>query len=72
MEFKYIHMYTNPKYPGKGVRILEDYDGWLYVAKLPPSIENIFYSIEEIELVLGMKLTHYKTYENHNESKNPI
>ena len=42
--------------PNKMLRIIRDDIGWYYIDKLPRNRDNIFSSIEEIELVVGFKL----------------
>jgi hypothetical protein len=42
--------------PNKMLRITKDDVGWYYIDKLPAGRDNIFCSIEEVELVLGIEL----------------
>lgn len=42
--------------PTKILRIVKDDVGWYYIDKLPRDRDNIFASMEEIELVINTKL----------------
>lgn len=48
--------------PTKGLYIFQDEAGWFYIARLPRSRDNIFSSIEEIELVVNKKLVFKEEY----------
>lgn len=61
-----IHQYKVVDHPDRAANILEDDTGWLYLGgKLAEFYgdQNIFSSIEEIELVIGQKLEHNWTHE---------
>jgi hypothetical protein len=45
--------------PTKSITILEDIDGWFYIAKLPIDQYNTWSSIEEIEQYLEVKIKPY-------------
>lgn len=42
--------------PGKGLIVERDGDGWYSIVKLAPTKDNIFSSIQEIEVAIGQKL----------------
>lgn len=54
-----IHRYKCEEIPNKSITILEDSDGWFYIAKLPFNQDNIWPNIEMIEMFLGLKLEPY-------------
>lgn len=54
-----IYHYAVEGYEGKGATVVEDPDGWLHFAgKLGKFYgqDNIFMSLEEMELIIGRKL----------------
>jgi hypothetical protein len=59
MRVKKIHRYVMVSNPTKSITILEDIDGWFYIAKLPIDQNNTWSSIEEIEQYLGVKIKPY-------------
>lgn len=42
--------------PSQGFRVLQEDLGWLYIAKKPPSRDNIFSSVEELSMAVGEEL----------------
>jgi hypothetical protein len=53
---EYIRLYTVKDDKTKVLRVYVDEVGWLHIAKLPPDRDNIFISIEEIEIIIGHEL----------------
>jgi hypothetical protein len=59
MRVKKIHRYVMVSNPSKSITILEDIDGWFYIAKLPIDQNNTWSSIEEIEQYLEIRVKPY-------------
>lgn len=51
-----FQLYKVKSDPTKGLVVEQDQQGWYYIAKLARTKDNIFASIKEIELVVGVEL----------------
>ena len=56
MKFTKIHLYAKVSDRTQGLLVLVEDTGWLHIAKLPIDCENIFFSKEELEFVVGEPL----------------
>jgi len=63
VNFVKAYVYCRIDDPKRGLYIWEEDTGWLHIAKLPMDENNIFFSIEEIEVVVGCKLKLLREYD---------
>ena len=56
MKITSIKVFAKVDDPTQGFHVLVEDVGWLHIAKYPPSRDNIFFSMEELEMVAGCKL----------------
>lgn len=56
MKLTKAQIYAKESNPLEGLLVLVEDVGWLHIAKLPFDCNNIFFSKEEIEIVVGEKL----------------
>ena len=60
MRFVKALYFTSPSVPpGKAILVLQDQEGWLYLSSLlkEEGTATPFFSVEELEVALGEKLT---------------
>jgi|WetSurMetagenome_2_1015567.scaffolds.fasta_scaffold15980_6 hypothetical protein len=63
MKLVKAQIYAKVADPTKGLYVFVEDVGWLHIAKLPFDYDNIFFSKEEIELVVGGLLTLMEEFE---------